>query len=49
LDTAEGETQGLRDAKETAKNALTPLLISEGKDRYYVKAGAEYLAFENLR
>lgn len=47
MDTAEGETQGLRDARQTAKDNLEPILISQGADDFYLKKGIEYVAYTN--
>jgi len=46
---AEGETQGLRDAVQTIKDEIAPVLLSQGLDEMYAKEGLEYVAFENLR
>jgi hypothetical protein len=38
----------LRDAKDTAKSALDPVLLPEGQDRIYAANGLEYAAYVNL-
>jgi hypothetical protein len=38
----------LKDARDQAKEALEPVLISQGKDRAYAAAGLEFVAYTNL-
>jgi DNA repair exonuclease SbcCD ATPase subunit len=49
LATAEGETQGLRDARDAAQEALNPVLLAQGMDEYYLASGLEYVAYENWK
>lgn len=49
LNEAENETQGLRSAKDGAREALEPVLKAQGMDEYYAASGLEYVAYENWR
>lgn len=48
IEAARSETEGLRDAKNEAQNNVNPVLLAQGQDDYYIKKGAEYVAYENL-
>lgn len=47
LEDLRNATPGLREAKQTAADVIPPLLLAEGKDRYFVAQGEEYVAYEN--
>jgi len=47
LATAQGETENLRTAKTTAKDALAPVLLAQGLDDMYAREGEEFIAWEN--
>lgn len=49
LTTAKDATQGLRDAKETAKDNLAPILLSQGMDEYYIQKGLEFVAYNTYK
>ena len=49
INDAEGETQGLRDARDTARTNLDPVLKSQGQDEYYAKKALEYVAYTNWK
>lgn len=48
MEGARGETKGLRDARDEARENQLPLLKAQALDDYFIKKGAEYIAYEAL-